>query len=205
MNRSLPLLAAVSGWFLLCAVQWPWEQQAAQEQQSQTRAATAASSVQGPTATSMALNRAGQAPLEAQKSAPVRNPIPLQNTRKESAAVQTKKPQTDPRDIPQTFTIPAPPRALAHEDTVKMQAKMNDLIQIGQNMNRVNRAKVAEVPGMIAQAKTHQLILAELGSPADTTAHVRKVDAEQVLLHKKLRAIREQTEKQLAEAKPAQN
>lgn len=194
---------------LLAAFEWPWQQGATQKEKSSSLTAHPSSSPAvssspvmpqakdnsrnadqpiGQTAAALKkdLSQAGRTPVDQLQTGLSRPSVPAAGEGKRKAGIQN------------SFMIKAPQRNANYEEVVKLQAKLNDLIHISTEMDRLNRSKVAAVQSMIDKARVNQKVLARLASPDDTTMKIRKVDADQILLSKKLRGMREEAEKQMA-------
>jgi len=169
---------------LTAAVEWPWQQQAVAEQKAKSSNVTPAansSAMLTPSTQSGALSAINNP--AAVKAAPGGTPL--------GKSVQAAAEQN-------SFTVMAMQRKANYEEAVKMQTKLNDLLRISSDMDRLNRSKVSAVQSLVEKARTNEEILKKLSSPDDTTAKLKKVDAAQILLSKKLRGMREDAEKQIA-------
>jgi len=189
------------------AFQWPWEQAAAQDQagnsdittsqtaQSKVSAADLASRVE-PRLSSAATS---QASVLVPQNTVLANKLEDGSQIKRSSAEQEEQPgQFAAQKMPTSFTVKAPARNQNYEEAVKMQAKLNDLVRLTAEMELVNRSKIGAVQGMVEKARVNQDTLARLSSPVDVASKISKVDADQILLNKKIRAMREEVEKQMA-------
>jgi len=185
------MLLVLSADTVFAAYDWPWQQAAEQKAKSST--------------TSPALSTAmAESKDESRKAVQRIKQVSTTRLTPASPEVNAAKPQASKPDEanrvagPNSFTIAAPQRSGNYEEAVKMQAKLNELLRLTTEMDRLNRSKVAAVQSMVDKARINQQILAKLSSPVDSTIKVRKGDAEQILMSKKLRGLREEAEKQIA-------
>ncbi len=171
LRKFILIIFSLSFWAVFSAFQWPWEQQTAQEGPGGVASS--------PSPANTAVKPTAVGPVE---GALVSRPPAA------SAALQKPAPAANPT----SFVIPVPPRAASYQEAMQIRKKINDVIRLNEKLSRINRSKIAEVQTQVEQARIHQQILTELAIPLNTK-QVRTSDAEQVLLHKKLRAIREET------------
>ena len=93
---------------------------------------------------------------------------------------------------------PALPKPSLSGESVQLRQKLNDIIRVNESVNKLNRAKIAQVQVIVDQARVHQRLLNELSVPQDVTTVIKTSDADQVLMQEKLRAIRDESQKSRA-------
>ena len=200
--KIVPLLLIFNAGSVLAAFEWPWQQAAEQKARNSNVTPSPSPSpvmANAKDQSSDAVQKITKDPALLKPEAVVQNrpfvPQPKLMTLdvKSMPGAENKSASVQPK----FFTIVTPKRNANYEEAVKMQAKLNDLIHVTSDMDRLNRSKVSAVQSMVEKARVNENLLKTLAAPGDVTSKIRKVDAEQILLSKKLRGIREAAEKQM--------
>ncbi len=184
MSRRFPffLLVLILGGLLFSAYQWRWED-------SQAAAGAKTST-----------NKKNPPVLEPAKQVKPVKPSAPAKSKPESKPKQDSKPKLAVPAQPAATSLPKPPAAtprpfVENTNMLQVQQKINDVLRLNEKLAKLSRVRTVQVQTMVDQARVHQRLLSELSSPADVAGGIKTSDADKVLMHQKLRALREESEK----------